>query len=281
MEEIGFLDSMFVWRDAMIVAILSAAALAYLGVWIVLKRVVFVPLALSQVSSFGLVLAAFLGGLLEKDAAHAHESGDSFDALLLSVVVSVILGVWLARPREEGSQAVVSAYLMASAGVLLVGNLITDKLHDVESVLFGSAVLVETHQIFIVGGAALLVALIHFLYYRRFLFVSFDADAAGATGIPVFSTEALLISSFALMISVVTQAIGALPAFGLMVLPGMFALRMARSMRGAFVLAVLLGILSAGLGYYLSFQFDTPTGATMVGLSALGYLGSLGVSRPH
>ena len=281
MEDIGFLDSMFVWRDAMIVAILSAAALAYLGVWIVLKRVVFVPLALSQVSSFGLVLAAFLGGLLEEDAAPAHESGDSFDALLLSVAVSVILGVWLARPREEGSQAVVSAYLMASAGVLLVGNLITDKLHDVESVLFGSAVLVETHQIFIVGGAALLVALIHFLYYRRFLFVSFDADAAGATGIPVFSTEALLISSFALMISVVTQAIGALPAFGLMVLPGMFALRLARSMRGAFVLAIVLGMFSAGVGYYLSFQFDTPTGATMVALSALGYLGSLGVSRHH
>jgi zinc transport system permease protein len=270
---------MFVWRDAMIVAILSAVALAYLGVWVVLKRVVFVPLALSQVSSFGLVLAVFLGGFLEKDAGHAHESGNSFDALLLSVAVSVVLGVWLARPREEGSQAVVSAYLIASAGVLLVGNLITDKLHDVESVLFGSAVLVETHQIFIVGGAALLVALTHFLYYRRFLFVSFDADAAGATGMPVFSTEALLIGSFALMISVVTQAIGALPAFGLMVLPGMFALRLANSMRTAFVLAILLGMFSAGVGYYISFQFDTPTGATMVALAALGYLGSLGISR--
>lgn len=279
MEEYGFLDSMFVWRDAMIVALLSSAVLAYLGVWVVLKRVVFVPLALSQVSSFGLVLAAFLGGFLGSGSDHAHESGGSFHALLLSVVVSVLLGLWLARPREEGSQAVVSTYLIASAGVLLVGNLITDKLHDVESVLFGSAVLVETHQIFIVGSAALLVALIHFLYYRRFLFVSFDADAAGATGMPVFSTEALLIASFALMISVVTQAIGALPAFGFMVLPGLFALRIATTMRGAFTFAILLGLFSAGFGYYLSFRFDTPTGATMVALSALGYLGSLGFSR--
>ena len=174
----------------------------------------------------------------------------------------------------------VSAYLIASAGVLLVGNLIKHELHDIEAVLFGSAVLVEPHQVFIVGGAALLVALLHVLYYRRFLFVSFDGDAAGATGIPVFPTEALLMTSFALMIAVVTQAIGALPAFGFMVLPGMFALRVATSMRMAFVLAGVLGLVSAGLGYYLSFRFDTPTGATMVALSAFAYLLSL-LTKPR
>ena len=279
MEEYGFLDSLFVWRDAMIVALISALVLGYLGVWVALKRVVFVPLALSQVSSFGLVLAAFLGGLLGHGGGHDHGVGIQWDAIVLSVLVSVLLGLWLARPQKKGSNAVVSAYLFASAGVLLVGNLVKDKLNDIQAVLFGSAVLVETHQIFIVGGAALLVALIHYLYYHRFLFVSFDADAAGATGMGVFSTEALLMSTFALMISVVTQAMGALPAFGLMVLPGMFALQLARSMRTAFVLASLSAMVSAGVGYYISFQFDTPTGATMVGLSAAMYVASLVLTK--
>ena len=279
MEEYGFLDSLFVWRDAMIVALISAMVLGYLGVWVALKRVVFVPLALSQVSSFGLVLAAFLGGLLGHGDGHAHDVGVQWDALVLSVFVSMLLGLWLARPQKKGSNAVVSAYLFASAGVLLLGNLVKDKLNDIQAVLFGSAVLVETHQIFIVGGAALVVALIHFLYYHRFLFVSFDADAAGATGMRVFSTEALLMATFALMISVVTQAMGALPAFGLMILPGMFALQLARSMRTAFVFASLSAMVSAGAGYYISFQFDTPTGATMVGLSAAMYVASLVLTK--
>jgi zinc transport system permease protein len=271
MEEFGFWESWFVWRDAMIVALLSAAALAYLGVWVVLKRMVFVPLALSQVSSFGLLLATFLGGLLggSGDPSHGHEW--SMNPAWLSMVVAVVMGLWLARPREEGSQAVVSTYLFSAAGVLLLGEFVKHELHDVQAILFGSAVLVETSQIFWVGGAALIVALVHALFYRRFLFVSFDRDAAGAAGIPPFPMEALLVSTFALMISVATQAIGALPAFGLMVLPGMFALRMAQSMRNAFILALLLGLFSAGFGYYFSFRFGTPTGASMVGLSALAY----------
>ncbi len=275
MEEFGFLESAFVWRYAMIVAVLSAATLAYLGVWVALKRVVFVPLALSQVSSFGLMLAALVGSLFEASAEHGNGHEMVLHPLLLSILAAVGLGAWLARRRDGGSQAVVSAYLVASVGVLLVGNLVQNELHDLQSVLFGSAVLVETHQIFIVGGAALVVGLVHFLFYRRFLFVSFDADAAGATGIPVYGTHVLLMTTFALMIAVVTHAIGALPAFGFMVLPGLFALRVGESMRGAFVYAIVVGIFSAALGYYLSFRFNTPTGATMVALSALAYLGAL------
>ena len=275
MEHLGFFEHWLIWRDAMIVAILSAVTLGYLGVWIVLRQVVFVPLALSQVSSFGLVLSAFIGSLIGSGGAHAHESGEVFEGLLLSILASVLLGLWLARPKEERAQAVVSAYIIASAGVLLVGNLVTQELQDIEAVLFGSAVLVETYQVFIVGAAALLVGLIHVLYYRRFLFVSFDVDAAGASGVPVFFTEALLMSSFAVMIAVVTQAIGALCAFGFMILPGMFGLRIASNLRMAFISATVLGLVSASVGYYVSFRFDTPTGATMVGVAALGYLLSL------
>lgn len=279
MEEFGFLESSFVWRDAMIVALLCSVALAYLGVWVVLKRMVFVPLALSQVSSFGLLFAAFIGGLMEASAEHGSGDDMSLHSLFLSIFIALGMGVWLSRPREEGSQAVVSTYLIAAAGVLLLGEFVKHELQDVQSILFGSAVLVETRQIAIVGGTACLTGLVHMLFYGRFLFVSFDRDAAGASGIPVFPMEALLVATFALMISVATQAIGALPAFGLMVLPGMFALRIASSMRAAFVIAVLLGVFSAGVGYYLSFRFGTPTGATMVGLSALAYAVSLAVPQ--
>ena len=41
------------WRDPMAVAVVSGAALSYIGVWVSLKKVVYVPLALSQVSRKG------------------------------------------------------------------------------------------------------------------------------------------------------------------------------------------------------------------------------------
>ncbi len=81
--------------------------------------------------------------------------------------------------------------------------------------------------------------------------------------------------SFAIMTSVSTRAIGALPAFGFTVLQALAALNLATTMRATFVLAALIGSLSAVLGYHLSFVWELPTGATMVGLGGLIYLATL------
>ena len=279
-EQIGFWEAWEVWLDPVLVSTMAAALLAYLGVWVSLKRVVYVPLALSQVSSLG-VVAAFLveGWLVSGVGEHAH-SGLMANPVLYSLLFAVLIALYFARPGRESGNAVVVAYLVAAALVLFLGNFIRKDMHDVKNVLFGSAVLVERVQLIYVGGAGLLVALLHLVMYRRFLFTSFDPETAGASGIPVYLTEFLLYASFAVMISVTTRAIGALPAFGLMVLPGLTGLRLGRSMRAAFGVAVLVGVISAFFGYYLSFIDDRfPTGASMVGISGVLYILTLFIPK--
>lgn len=268
-ESISFWESSFIWRDAIIVAMISAAALSYLGVWVVLKRVVYVPLALSQVSSVGVVSAFLVCGLFD-----LHDFF-LFEPAFMSLLFALGAAFYFASRRNEGDSATVVAYLISAAGALLLAGFIRQDLHDVQSILFGSAVLVETIQILYVGIAALIVLGVHFLFFRRFLFVSFDADSAGASGISVYFNEVLLYVSFAVMISVSTRAIGALPAFGFTVLPALAALRLGSTLGRAFVISALIGITSAAFGYYLSFVFELPTGAAMVGLAGIIYVLSL------
>jgi zinc transport system permease protein len=270
----NFWESWFVWRDALTVTVLSAAALAYLGVWVVLKKVIYVPLALSQVSSLGLVVAFLATGWLGFDVHDQAGCGIIIDPAWISLIFALLSAFWFARPGVDGSHAVVTAYLLAGASVLIVGGFLRRDLHDLQSVLFGNAVLVETIQILYVGAAAVITTVIHGLFYRRFLFVSFDPDAAGAAGIRLFRSEIWLYATFALMISVATRAIGALSAFGLMILPALTGLTLGRGMRAAFLIAIASGILSAGFGYYLSFVWELPTGASMVALAGLLYLGA-------
>jgi zinc transport system permease protein len=278
-ESAEFWQSWFVWRDAMIVALVSAAALSYLGVWVALKKAVYVPLALSQVSSVGVVLAYLLSAWLGVALEGRHGLGLLVDPSWVSLVFALVTALWFASVREDATEQVVVAYLLSAAMVLILGGFVRQDLHDVQSVLFGSAVLVDTVQIAYVTAAAVVTLLLHLAMHRRFLFVSFDADAAGAAGLRPFWTEVLLYASFALMISVATRAIGALPAFGLMVLPGLAGLRLGRSMRAAFSVAVLVGVASAGFGYYASFVLGLPTGASMVTLAGVFYLGALAVRR--
>ncbi|OGQ91050.1 MAG: hypothetical protein A2289_05130 [Deltaproteobacteria bacterium RIFOXYA12_FULL_58_15] len=268
-ESVSFLDSWFVWRDAIIVAVIAAATLSYLGVWIVLKRVVYVPLALSQVSSAGVVLSFFLCGLFDM-----HETASLPDPTWMALFLALLAAGYFARQGQESNNATVVAYLISSVAALLLAGFIRQDLHDVQSILFGSAVLVETVQIVNVGAAAALVAVVHIVFYRRFLFASYDPDTAGASGIPVYRYEVLIYVTVAVAISAATRAIGALPAFGFAVLPAMAALRLARSMSAAFVVATLIGVVCAALGYYLSFVLELPTGAAMVGLAGATYLAS-------
>jgi zinc transport system permease protein len=279
MEGVDFWANWFIWRDAMLVALLSAAALSYLGVWVVAKRVVYVPLALSQVSSVGVVFSYLVGSWLGVGSHDIHGCWLVLDPSWMSLVFALGTAFWFAHPHEDSSLAIVTAYLLSGAAVMILGGFVRQDLHDVQTVLFGNAVLVDTAQILYVGGAALVILVVHALLHPRFLFVSFDPDAAGAAGLRPFRTEVLLYATFALMISVATRAIGAMPAFGLMVLPAMAGLRLARSMRTAYVVAMVLGTLAAGLGYYVSFRFAVPTGASMVALAGAFYLLSLPLKR--
>ena len=274
----SFWDSYEFWRDAVLVALISAAALSYLGVWVALKKVVYVPLALSQVSAVGVVLAFLLGDWIGA-TEQLHSEKGPIDPAWFSLLLAVAVSLYFARPRSDGGKPVVVAYLLSGAAVLLLGGFLRQDVHDVDSILFGSAVLVETVQILYVGAGAMVILALHALLYRRFLFVSFDPTTAGASGIPVYGTEVLLYGSFALMISLATRAFGALPAFGLCVLPALTGLRLGRSMRIAFIISMAVGLASAGLGYYLSFAFELSAGASMVGLAGLLYLVSLAVQR--
>ena len=151
-EPVSFLESWFVWRDAIVVAALCALALSYLGVWVVLKAVVYVPLALAQVSSAGVVLSFWVCSVC---GFHGHT--DLFDPAWAALVFAIGAALHLARPSQRNDSATAVAYLAGAATTLLVAGFVRQDLHDVESVLFGSAVLVETRQILHVAIAAALV----------------------------------------------------------------------------------------------------------------------------
>jgi zinc transport system permease protein len=85
----------------------------------------------------------------------------------------------------------------------------------------------------------------------------------------VFRYELLLNLATAVVISVATRAVGALPVFAFSVIPAAAALMITDRMRLTIALAVLFGVISAALGYYVSWVEQLPTGATMVVVASI------------
>ena len=135
--------------------------------------------------------------------------------------------------------------------------------HDIATILFGSAVVVDPMDVYLIPGVTILVFVIHLIFYKDFIFVSFDTESARLFKYPVRRLNTLLLITVALVVAVATRAMGALPVFALLALPPLASLYITENLKLVFLLSVLFGILSAVLGYFFSFVLSIPTGASI------------------
>lgn len=272
MTEVGFWESYFLWRDPLLVAVIAAALCAFVGVYIVLKRIVFVSAAMSQASGVGVALAFFLCSVMQIDPHHAplwlHPL---WYATAFAALVAALFSFNLGHRRLAGETVVGLGYLISAACVILILNSprVTQEAHEVNDLLYGNAVAVPPEQLKIMAFAAFVVGILHSLFGKEFVFTVFDPEMARTLGLRTRGWSLLLFLTFAVAISVSTRAIGALPVFAFMVIPPAVGLLLGSRMWSVFTISVVVAVVSAFVGYWASFRWSLPTGASMVVASAL------------
>lgn len=256
-----FISSYFLWRDPMIVGAFTGAVCGFLGVYVVLRRIIFVSATLTQISSFGVALSFYLEGL--GLALFSSLIGPFALSLLLTVVAAGFYALKRDFQRISREGVIGFGFLIASGGVIILGDKIASGAHDIATILFGSAVVVDPMDVYLIPATAILVFIIHIVYYKDFIFVSFDAESAQLFKYPVRRLNTLLLITVALVVAVATRALGALPVFALLALPPLASLYLTEKLKLIFLLSVIIGALSAVLGYFFSFILSIPTGASI------------------
>lgn len=274
----GFWESSSFWLDAVIAACALGAACAVVGQYTILRRVVFLPAALSQVSGLGVVLA-FLLPVWVPSLADSNALSPQVMAWVVTLLASLLFG-WMPEPRRLGRDGWIGiAYVLASAMILVIGDRIPQDAHDIKDVLFGNAVMVERSQMWVALGVSAVVLLVHGLLRRSFMMASFDRETAQAHGVPVRWVDAVLFLSLGMTIATATKSIGALPVFGFTVVPSAAGLVAARGLGASFALAALAGAASAFFGYWVSFSWSVPTGACMAAMTVVTLVAAAMVRR--
>jgi zinc transport system permease protein len=266
------------YRDPILCGLFAGAALGLLGVYVVSRRIVFVSAALSQVSALGITIGFFIvgyGGL----GGFWHEAIPPLSAIALAFAVVFAL----VRVQETSSfprDAVLGvAFVLPMALVLLLGPYIPQEMHEIESILHGSAVVVRPSDLYAVGAASMVVIATQVLGFHGFVFASLDPTVARTRGLPVDTLDAVLFGSIALMTGLVTRALGALPTFALTVLPAIGALRLKIGLTRVFAVASIAGALAGAGGYGVAILWDGSVGASQTIAAAVlaGVLRLVGV----
>lgn len=260
-----FLEALPILKNGILASLLAALVCSFLGVYIILKRIVFVSAALTQISSLGIALALLLMGLLETEAGILP----GLSSLLFACLAASLLAIQTGERRITRESLLGIGYILPTGLTLLILDRVTTHPGLIEDILFGNAVFVAPHQLLILTLASVAIFTIHGLFHKEFVFTSFDPETAKASGVQAVLFNQLLFLTLALATSISISSIGALPVFAFTVMPAASALLLTDHLKRAFALSVGFGVFAALAGFYLSFLFSLPTGPTMLSTAGL------------
>lgn len=228
-------------RQALLSGVVVALLCGYLSVFVVLKRIAFVGVALSQVCSAGVALG-FLWGFSPQLGAFAF------------MLAGVALFAWSPDPRRVPRESYIGAvYAVSGAvGVLLVALNASGE-STMLDLLQGDILAGDVGALKWLIGVYALLAIAHGLFQKEWVLVSFDREAATTLGFPAARWDFLLFLTVGIAIALSIRAVGALLTSALLILPGATALMLCSRLRAALWLAPLLTIVPMILGLHASF----------------------------
>ncbi|MBU3956256.1 metal ABC transporter permease [bacterium] len=241
-------------QKALIISCIAGSFFSFLSVYIVLRRIVFVGIALSQIAACGFSLGYLLG---------ISPSVCSIIFSLLGVAVFSFQQSERIIPRE--SIIGLTYALAASLAILFAAKNAKAEAYAL-NLLSGNILTVTNSQIYLVLAVFSGATLLHYLFYKQFIFISFDLETAATCGLNTGRWNFLFYVILGVTISIGMRTLGILLTFGYLVLPALIALVFVQRIKKVFIVAVLSCLITTFLGLYLSFKLDIPSGPGIVTL---------------
>ncbi len=240
--------------QAFAAAVITGILLSYMGVHVVGRGIVFVDLALGQISSLGVAFAAFIG------------TGLTSIPLIFTLVGALLMSFINIKDKRLKQEAIIGIlYAFASALTVLFISKTAHGDSDIQEVLFGNILSVSWGQITSIGivfGAILLVQLI---FYRKFfgLTESFENGVNHLVGI--FNIwNFLFYISIGLAIVFAVKINGVIPVFSYLIIPAVSAIMLTKNKAVVLIIAIIISILGGFFGLNFSFHYDFPAGSSIV-----------------
>jgi ABC-type Mn2+/Zn2+ transport system permease subunit len=237
---------------ALVAAILVGTVCAVVGTYVVLKGLAFIGDAVSHAAFPGVVASFLLGTPYFLGAAVA------------AVGTALSIG-FVSRRTQLRLDTTVGVVF---AGTFALGIFMYSTIHgfvmDLMGLLFGNVLLISFDDLLGLVVLGLLVLAVIVVLWKELLYATFDPLGAAASGLPVELLEYVYLAVVALTIVVSLKAVGIILVVAMLVTPAATAQLLTVRFGRMMALAILVGIISAVVGLYVSLWADAASGATIV-----------------
>ncbi len=258
------------------VATLGIAMLcSYLGLFTVMRRIVFTGVALAQLAAAGVALSFFVADATwigQSIRQFAKQYGAATGSLGLSLLGALGLQVRPHRNRSSPDAFVGLVYALASAAAILLVWRSSSGLVELRNILAGDVLLTETSELFFLWFGIVAVAVLHMVYRRQFLLCSYDPEFARVLGLPERRYQIMLLASLAVAVALALRASGLLLVFAFLVVPPLTGLAIGRRLGDSTRIAMASAMGSSLIGFVLAIGENLPVAPT-IAVSMIAMLG--------
>ncbi len=251
---------------------------ATLGLFVLLRRIVFVAIAVSEASAGGIAFAFFLASVLGIHREHGAEHDPWFLQVgpialgLLFALAGMTLFAWRSRESRVPSEGTIGVgYVVAGGLALIFVSKSAQGLEELHQILAGSVVYISDARLDLTVVTTVLLLTVLALFHKVFLLCSFDEETARTLGYRAGHWSWLLHLIIGAALSVSLYAGGLLLAFAFLVLPGLTGLRLHDRWAPATRTAIAVALSGATLGAWLCWEISLPIGPAVAVALALHY----------
>ena len=263
----GLLEYEFM-QYALIAGLLASVACGIIGVYVVVKRIVFISGGIAHASFGGIGLGYLVGGV-----------SPIVGAALFALASALGMGLVTRKTKlpEDTSIGIMWATGMA-LGIIFIG-LSPGYAPDIFSYLFGNILLVSFSDLILMLVLDAIIVLIVVALYKEFLALSFDEEFSTVVGLPVDKLYLLLLCMVALTVVLLIRVVGIILVIALLTIPATLARQFTYDLRKMMFLAILFGMVFSIGGLWISYETDLASGATIVLLGAAALIAYFGISK--
>ncbi len=256
----GLLDDFFV--RAALAGLGVAVAAGPLGCFVVWRRMAYFGDATAHAAVLGVALAL------------ATSLPIMFGALVIAFIMAFVIAGLSGEDFASDTLLGVMAHSALAAGLVAV-TLIPGAQIDLMGYLFGDILAVRPMDLAMIWGGASAVLALMIWRWSSLLTVTLNPDVAAAAGLNPRRESLILTIALATVVAVSIKVVGVLLIGAMLVIPPAAARPFAATPERMAIMAVGLGMISVLGGLNASFQWDTPTGPSIVCAAAALFAVSL------
>jgi len=245
---------------AMAVGVCVSLCASFLGLPLVLRRYSMMGDGLSHVSFGTLAIAVPLG----------------MSPLKVSIPLVMLAAFLLLRIRESSKMQGDAAIALISCSSLAIGVIIISLTvgmnTDVCNYMFGSILAIKQEEVYMCVAISVVVLFLFIFFYNKIFSVIFDENYAKASGTSIEFYNMLLALLTAVIIVIGMRIMGAMLISSLIIFPALTSMRLFKTFKSVVISSAFLSVICFFLGMVISFAYNVPTGACIVGVNLISFL---------